>query len=657
MSGSLENTPTASTSSGGSPGPFSPRPHQPESALTSASTSPPFAQTGFPNSGKSMEQGPGGFDQAAASFYASQQFQQQQRQGQNANPSTPLPMPLPMNMGTSLPPYLQSMQSSSFPSQLPVDLINAANIAPSSLPVTPHPAFSGAASPVAFPNYYGSMPSTPYPMLNPNPYNSSSMMNPAMDPNLYALHASLEAQARLAAATSMSAPGSPANFDSLQSQQQHHPLSGSSTPVPPAVAPHSRSHTRPGPKRSNSGAYLKTAVGASTSAGQHQRAFTQPMPAGSPLASPSAMQQTFDPSTLPYGLSPAPSFQRPLPPLPKRQAQTASSSSTNHQSSSSHSSRRPSATDPTPPISRTASPRHTLSPVAYDFTSLEEDLDRFTSSGGFASAAAAAMASVGPASRRGHQGVDAYGVGGYGGSPIPKFTEALPSPRLVEDVLGREPLFYQGGNGGNGSNHPSPGHATNGSPSNSSQLLPGGVVNVLSNELGTNKSSPASSASPAGSTIIDEESAELLSQKDPIAAQVWRMFHKAKNTMPNGARMENLTWRLMSMTLRKRREESAAQSNEGGKTAGAAVSAASPGTEDARLRKAMEEAIEEEREEKEVVEEGRDIVQPLAGGRGRNTQTRGRREANDISEDEERGRTRGSRTGASSKSASPEVEA
>jgi len=71
----------------------------------------------------------------------------------------------------------------------------------------------------------------------------------------------------------------------------------------------------------------------------------------------------------------------------------------------------------------------------------------------------------------------------------------------------------------------------------------------------------------------------------------------------------------------------------------------------------MEEAIEEEREEKEVVEEGRDIVQPLAGGRGRNTQTRGRREANDISEDEERGRTRGSRTGASSKSASPEVEA
>ena len=112
------------------------------------------------------------------------------------------------------------------------------------------------------------------------------------------------------------------------------------------------------------------------------------------------------------------------------------------------------------------------------------------------------------------------------------------------------------------------------------------------------------------------------------------------------------------MTLRKRREESAAQTNGGGVTGGrGAVSAASPGTEDARLRKAMEEAIEEEREEKEVVEEGRDVVQPLTGGRGRNTQTRGRREAKEVSEDEERGRTRGSRNGASSKSASPEVEA
>jgi hypothetical protein len=33
----------------------------------------------------------------------------------------------------------------------------------------------------------------------------------------------------------------------------------------------------------------------------------------------------------------------------------------------------------------------------------------------------------------------------------------------------------------------------------------------------------ADSSSPAGSTILDEETAEALSRKDPIAAQVWRM--------------------------------------------------------------------------------------------------------------------------------------
>jgi hypothetical protein len=71
----------------------------------------------------------------------------------------------------------------------------------------------------------------------------------------------------------------------------------------------------------------------------------------------------------------------------------------------------------------------------------------------------------------------------------------------------------------------------------------------------------------------------------------------------------------------------------------------------------MEEAIEEEREEKEVVEEGRDVVQPLVGGRGRNTQPRGRRDRAEASEDgETRGRTRGTKTGTSSKSASPEAE-
>lgn len=40
-------------------------------------------------------------------------------------------------------------------------------------------------------------------------------------------------------------------------------------------------------------------------------------------------------------------------------------------------------------------------------------------------------------------------------------------------------------------------------------------------------------------------------RKDPLAAQVWKAYAKAKNQLPNGPRMENLTWRMMHMTLKK----------------------------------------------------------------------------------------------------------
>ncbi len=42
-----------------------------------------------------------------------------------------------------------------------------------------------------------------------------------------------------------------------------------------------------------------------------------------------------------------------------------------------------------------------------------------------------------------------------------------------------------------------------------------------------------------------------LVKRDPLAAQVWKAYAKAKGQMPNGPRMENLTWRLMHMTLKK----------------------------------------------------------------------------------------------------------
>lgn len=50
-----------------------------------------------------------------------------------------------------------------------------------------------------------------------------------------------------------------------------------------------------------------------------------------------------------------------------------------------------------------------------------------------------------------------------------------------------------------------------------------------------------------------------LAQSDPLATQVWRMYAKQRETLPNAARMENLTWRMMAMNLRRQRGEEPAE--------------------------------------------------------------------------------------------------
>ena len=47
--------------------------------------------------------------------------------------------------------------------------------------------------------------------------------------------------------------------------------------------------------------------------------------------------------------------------------------------------------------------------------------------------------------------------------------------------------------------------------------------------------------------------------KDPLATQIWKLYSKTKKQLPNQERMENLTWRMMAMNLRKRRQEEAAR--------------------------------------------------------------------------------------------------
>ncbi|KAF8934809.1 hypothetical protein BGZ58_005445 [Dissophora ornata] len=67
-------------------------------------------------------------------------------------------------------------------------------------------------------------------------------------------------------------------------------------------------------------------------------------------------------------------------------------------------------------------------------------------------------------------------------------------------------------------------------------------------------------AHPAAETAVNEESSEedeasKQAKEDPLAAQVWRLYTKAKDSLPNGKRLENLTWRMMAMTLHKKNKE------------------------------------------------------------------------------------------------------
>ena len=49
----------------------------------------------------------------------------------------------------------------------------------------------------------------------------------------------------------------------------------------------------------------------------------------------------------------------------------------------------------------------------------------------------------------------------------------------------------------------------------------------------------------------DLSSPEEMQRNDPLATQVWRLYSKAKSQLPNAERLENLTWRMMAMNLRK----------------------------------------------------------------------------------------------------------
>lgn len=46
-----------------------------------------------------------------------------------------------------------------------------------------------------------------------------------------------------------------------------------------------------------------------------------------------------------------------------------------------------------------------------------------------------------------------------------------------------------------------------------------------------------------------------LQKQDPLGTQIWKLYSRTKSRLPNQERMENLTWRMMAMNLRRREQQ------------------------------------------------------------------------------------------------------
>ncbi|KAK7692616.1 hypothetical protein QCA50_004248 [Cerrena zonata] len=70
--------------------------------------------------------------------------------------------------------------------------------------------------------------------------------------------------------------------------------------------------------------------------------------------------------------------------------------------------------------------------------------------------------------------------------------------------------------------------------------------------------SPKVSGSPdlkAAELAMSDADPEKMAKEDPLATQVWKMYARTKATLPHAQRMENLTWRMMALALKKKKED------------------------------------------------------------------------------------------------------
>ena len=84
------------------------------------------------------------------------------------------------------------------------------------------------------------------------------------------------------------------------------------------------------------------------------------------------------------------------------------------------------------------------------------------------------------------------------------------------------------------------------------QPPPLSAVSGVSASMFSDILSEAGSGAGAGMGIGEEPSPEELQKEDPLAIQMWRLWARTKANLPHAQRMENLTWRMVGMALRRK---------------------------------------------------------------------------------------------------------
>lgn len=126
----------------------------------------------------------------------------------------------------------------------------------------------------------------------------------------------------------------------------------------------------------------------------------------------------------------------------------------------------------------------------------------------------------------------------------PRAIESRRSPSILSDILADD--FF--------SSRPTAiGQTLNESGSTATGPMRKATVTFAASPVGS--PSVFGEESPAPSAGVGDGDSVSGRGEDPLATQVWKMYAKTKATLPHAHRMENLTWRMMAMALKKKRAE------------------------------------------------------------------------------------------------------